>query len=195
MELFKEESEDNVDGKKKEEHNHFFLSVGTIVVIISVISVLFIDIVDKIFCRLWQLKALHLFVYPSVIASKFVSVCLNCIRSLIFYSTFIRTRKLSLICKQNAFFIFHLIAFFAFLGGQPPSRVKDNWMWKRMWERWMWNIHEKDECQRECEKDEQYSVRHGNSNCEREEIISTCCRFFWSLKAWLGKILVERYIK
>ena len=52
MELFKEESEDNVDGKKKEEHNHFFLSVGTIVVIISVISVLFIDIVDKIFCRL-----------------------------------------------------------------------------------------------------------------------------------------------
>ena len=126
MELFKEESEDNDDGKKKEEHNHFGLRVGTIVVIISVISVLFIDIVDKIFCRLWQLKALHLFVYPSVIASKFVSVCLNCIRSLIFYSTFIRTRKLSLICKQNAFFIFHLIAFFAFLGGQPPSRVKDN---------------------------------------------------------------------
>ena len=52
MELFKEESEDNVDGKKKEEHNHFGLRVGTIVVIISVISVLFIDIVDKIFCRL-----------------------------------------------------------------------------------------------------------------------------------------------
>ena len=75
MELFKEESEDNVDGKKKEEHNHFGLSVGTIaVVIISVISVLFIDIVDKIFCRLWQLKALHLFVYPSVIASKIESV-------------------------------------------------------------------------------------------------------------------------
>ena len=59
--------------------------------------------------------------YPSVIASKFVYVCLNCIRSF-----FIRIRKLSLICKQNAFFIFHLIAFFAFLGGQPPSRVKDN---------------------------------------------------------------------
>ena len=126
MELFKEESEDNVDGKKKEEHNHFGLSVGTIVVIISLITVLIIDIVDKIFCRLWQLKALHLFVYPSVIASKFVSVCLNCIRSLIFYSTFIRAHELSLICKQNAFFIFHLIAFFAFLGGQPPSRVKDN---------------------------------------------------------------------
>ena len=74
MELFKEESEDNGDGKKKEEYNHFRLRVGTIVVIVSVISVLFIDIVDKIFCRLWQLKALHLFVYPSVIASKFVSV-------------------------------------------------------------------------------------------------------------------------
>ena len=154
MELFKEESEDNVDGKKKEEHNHFGLSVGTIVVIISLITVLIIDIVDKIFCRLWQLKALHLFVYPSVIASKFVSVCLNCIRSLIFYSTFIRAHELSLICKQNAFFIFHLIAFFAFLCGQPPSRVEDNcktctrkmwkriwerWKWKRTWERWMWN--------------------------------------------------------
>ena len=145
MELFKEESEDNVDGKKKEEHNHFGLSVGTIVVIISLITVLIIDIVDKIFCRLWQLKALHLFVYPSVIASKFVSVCLNCIRSLIFYSTFIRAHELSLICKQNAFFIFHLIAFFAFLCGQPPSRVEDNCktctrkMWKRIWERWMWN--------------------------------------------------------
>ena len=37
---------------------------------------------------------------------------------------------------------------------------------------------EKDKCEREFEKDEQYSVRHGNSNCEREEIISTCCRFF-----------------
>ena len=52
MELFKEESEDNGDGKKKEEHNHFGLSVGTIVVIISLITVLIIDIVDKIFCRL-----------------------------------------------------------------------------------------------------------------------------------------------